>query len=169
MAMSKNITLLALLAILVSGCAVHQGVDSSVYEQSWRNLATCTSTARRDSISYCTVSLIDEIQKKIPNSDPSKPMAMRMAYRMHELLQKVEKGDISQRDAAEQWTRIVQETRQDAAQAAQMEAQVNAADSDRRRALLLNAQQILTQPYSNTSVINCSPQRGAPSGTFYCH
>jgi hypothetical protein len=89
-----------------------------------------------------------------------------MARDVYELFRKVEKNEISKNEAEMGWNQIVAEFQQ---RIAQSTAQADAANSARQRELFESAQRILSQPYSNTQVMACSPQQGAPRGTLVCN
>ena len=157
---------LAVAAFLLSSCANNQHAQAHVLDQIQSEFKTCVTSAQKTQISYCAKFMFDEINQKVPASDPGKVAGLRMARDVYELFRKVEKNELSKNEIEMGWNQIVAEFQQ---RIAQSTAQVDAANGARQRELFESAQRILSQPYSNTQVMSCSPQQGAPRGTLVCN
>jgi hypothetical protein len=157
------------LLFFILGCTSTQRVDSRVGAEIGEKLGNCLNTTSQTEISICAKEMFIEINQRIPDSDPSKPAGLNSARKMFELLRQFEEGRINSKDMQSGFMRIANESRQESMQAEQKAAELVAAESRRRRELFLNAHRILSQPYSNTPVMTCTPQAGLQNGTFVCN
>jgi len=158
-----------ILIFFVLGCTSAQRVDSRVGAEIGEKLGNCLNISSQTEISICAKEMFIDINLRIPDSDPSKPAGLNAARKMFELLRQFEEGKINSKDMQSGFMRIVNESKEESMQAEQKAAEVLAAESRRRRELFLTAHRILSQPYSNTPVMTCSPQTGLQNGAFLCN
>jgi hypothetical protein len=122
---------------------------------------------RNENKSDCFYAMHRDIEINFSDKDNEKAPVLKAASRLYLLELQVENKKLSRDYARAELMAITNDLRVELREAEYRSAVLNAAEAQRQRQLFQAAQQLLTPQPSN--VKTCTPQQGAPNGTFVCY
>ena len=161
--------------MLVSGCASRSGSSASshssnphrVIDVALEEMGACLKTIQKGHKALCANQLYTRINSGISDSDSDKAPSLTAVTKMHTLLTKFDRGEITAPQEMQNGMRqISSELSVDLQRARYYSAAHRQIESRRQRELFQEAQRLLSP--TNSNLQTCRPAPGYGPGTMVC-